>query len=98
VTQKIEQTKKAFPVVASLVRIQLINNLDVDELLHNIERIFMSKSISPKGNSCFIVAMEMVLDIYICPHNKSIPVVCMGGTPKIIERRGSNILACQVRI
>ncbi len=48
VTQKIAQVKKAFPVVASLVRIHLISNLDVNELLRSTKRRFKSKSI-PTG-------------------------------------------------
>jgi len=47
VTQMIAQAKKAFSVVASLVRIHLISNLDVNELLRSIKRIFKSKSIPP---------------------------------------------------
>lgn len=47
VTQKIAQAKKAFSVVASLVRIHLISNLDVNELLRSTKRIFKSKSIPP---------------------------------------------------
>jgi len=47
VTQKIAQAKKAFSVVASLVRIHLISNLDVNELLRSTKRIFKSKAIPP---------------------------------------------------
>jgi hypothetical protein len=47
VTQKIAQAKKAFSVVASLVRIHLISNLDVNELLRSTKRRFSSKSIPP---------------------------------------------------
>jgi hypothetical protein len=47
VTQKIAQAKKAFSVVASLVRIHLISNLDVNELLRSTKRSFKSKSIPP---------------------------------------------------
>jgi len=47
VTQKIAQAKKAFSVVASLVRIHLISNLDVSELLRSTKRSFKSKSIPP---------------------------------------------------
>jgi len=47
VTQKIAQAKKAFSVVASLVRIHLISNLDVNELLRSTKRIFKSRSIPP---------------------------------------------------
>ncbi|HRR93141.1 MAG TPA: IS4 family transposase [Bacteroidales bacterium] len=47
VTQKIAQAKKAFSVVASLVRIHLISNLDVNELLRCTKRSFKSKSIPP---------------------------------------------------
>ncbi len=47
VTQKIAQAKKAFSVVASLVRIHLISMLDVNELLRSTKRAFKSKSIPP---------------------------------------------------
>ena len=47
VTQKIAQAKKAFSVVASLVMIHLISNLDVNELLRSTKRKFKSKSIPP---------------------------------------------------
>jgi hypothetical protein len=47
VTQKIAQAKKAFSVVASLVRIHLISNLDVNELLRSTKRSFKSKAIPP---------------------------------------------------
>jgi hypothetical protein len=47
VTQKIAQAKKAFSVVASLVRIHLISNLDVNELVRSTKRNFKSKSIPP---------------------------------------------------
>jgi hypothetical protein len=47
VTQKIAQAKKAFSVVASLVRIHLISNLDVNELLRSTKRSFKSKTIPP---------------------------------------------------
>jgi hypothetical protein len=47
VTQKIAQAKKAFSVVASLVRIHLISNLDVNELLRSTKRNYNSKSIPP---------------------------------------------------
>jgi IS4 transposase len=47
VTQKIAQAKKAFSVVASLVRIHLISMLDVNELLRSTRRRFKSKSIPP---------------------------------------------------
>lgn len=47
VTQKIAQAKKAFSVVASLVRIHLISNLEVNELLRSTKRSFKSKSIPP---------------------------------------------------
>lgn len=48
VTQKIAQAKKAFSVVASLVRIHLISMLDVNELLRSTKRKFNSK-LSPPG-------------------------------------------------
>ena len=47
VTQKIAQVKKAFSVVASLVRIHLISMLDVNELLRSTNRRLKSKSIPP---------------------------------------------------
>ena len=47
VTQKIAQAKKAFSVVASLVRIHLISMLDVNELLRSTKRSFKKKSIPP---------------------------------------------------
>jgi len=47
VTQKIAQAKKAFSVVASLVRIHLISMLDVNELLRSTKRIIKSRSIPP---------------------------------------------------
>jgi hypothetical protein len=47
VTQKIAQAKKAFSVVASLVRIHLISMLDVNELLRSTKRGLRSKSIPP---------------------------------------------------
>ena len=47
VTQKIAQAKKAFSVVASLVRIHLISMLDVNELIRSTTRRFKSKSIPP---------------------------------------------------
>lgn len=40
VTQKVSQTKKAFSVVATLVRIHLISLLDVYELLRNTKRTY----------------------------------------------------------
>ena len=47
VTQKIAQAKKAFSVVASLVRIHLISMLDVNELLRSTKRKFANKPIPP---------------------------------------------------
>ena len=47
VIQKIAQTKKAFSVVASLVRIHLISLLDVFELLRSTKREYMKKRGSP---------------------------------------------------
>ena len=47
VTQKIAQAKKAFSVAASLVRIHLISNRDVNELLRSTKRSFKSKAIPP---------------------------------------------------
>jgi hypothetical protein len=47
VIQKIAQTKKAFSVVASLVRIHLISLLDVFELLRSTNREYLKKRGSP---------------------------------------------------
>jgi hypothetical protein len=53
VTQKIAQTKKAFSVVASLVRIHLISMLDVNELLRSTQRSFRSRLGPPGLQLCF---------------------------------------------
>jgi hypothetical protein len=50
VVQKIAQTKKAFSVVASLVRIHLISLLDVFELLRSTKRNYLKKMDSPPIN------------------------------------------------
>jgi IS4 transposase len=47
VTQKISQTKKAFSVVASLIRIHLISLLDVFELLRSTKRTYMTRGLGP---------------------------------------------------
>ncbi len=47
VIQKIAATKKAFSVVATLVRIHLISMLDVCELLRSTVRSYIKKEISP---------------------------------------------------
>jgi hypothetical protein len=47
VTQKIAQAKKAFSVVASLVRIHLISLLDVNELLRSTKRSYNRKNLGP---------------------------------------------------
>ena len=47
VIQKIAQTKKAFSVVASLVRIHLISLLDLFELLRSTKREYLKKRGSP---------------------------------------------------
>ena len=47
VVQKMAQTKKAFSVVASLVRIHLISLLDVFELLRSTKRNYLKKTGSP---------------------------------------------------
>ena len=47
VTQKISQTKKAFSIVATLVRIHLISLLDVYELLRNTKRTYTTKGLGP---------------------------------------------------
>ncbi len=44
VIQKMAQTKKAFSVVASLVRIHLISLLDVYELLRSTKREYLKKT------------------------------------------------------
>jgi len=50
VIQKIAQTKKAFSVVASLVRIHLISMLDVSELLRSTNRDYQLARGSPDGS------------------------------------------------
>ena len=50
VIQRIAQTKKAFSVVASLVRIHLISMLDVNELLRGTNRDFRRARGSPAGS------------------------------------------------
>ncbi len=47
VVQKMSQAKKAFSVVASLVRIHLISLLDVHELLRSTRRAFNKRTESP---------------------------------------------------
>lgn len=49
VIQRISQAKKAFSVVASLVRIHLISMLDVSELLKSTKRGFNHKDKAPPG-------------------------------------------------
>ena len=49
VVQKIAQTKKAFSVVASLVRIHLISMLDVFEMLRSTRREYGNKPLGPPG-------------------------------------------------
>jgi len=49
VIQKMAQTKKAFSVVASLVRIHLISLLDVFELLRSTKREYLKKRGSPSS-------------------------------------------------
>ena len=49
VIQKIAQTKKAFSVVASLVRIHLISMLDMVELLRSNKRAYKSQAGEPPG-------------------------------------------------
>ena len=49
VIQKMAQTKKAFSVVASLVRIHLISLLDVFELLRSTNRAYIKKKGSPSS-------------------------------------------------
>lgn len=50
VIQKMAQTKKAFSVVASLVRIHLISLLDVFELLRSAKREYLKQRGSPGSN------------------------------------------------
>ena len=50
VVQKMAQTKKAFSVVASLIRIHLISLLDVFELLRSTNRNYLKKTGSPPIN------------------------------------------------
>jgi len=50
VIQKMAQTKKAFSVVASLVRIHLISLLDVFELLRSTKREYLKQRGSPGSN------------------------------------------------
>jgi hypothetical protein len=50
VIQKMAQTKKAFSVVASLVRIHLISLLDVFELLRSTKREYLKQRGSPRSN------------------------------------------------
>ena len=49
VVQKIAEAKKAFSVVASLVRIHLISMLDVYELLRSKKRAYAPKLVEPPG-------------------------------------------------
>lgn len=49
VIQKIAQVKKAFSVVASLVRIHLISMLDLGQLLRSSNRAFHKYTGSPPG-------------------------------------------------
>jgi hypothetical protein len=51
VIQKIAQTKKAFSVVAALVRMHLISMLDVNELLRSTSRDYKTARGSPNGTS-----------------------------------------------
>ncbi|MBI5541574.1 MAG: IS4 family transposase [Bacteroidia bacterium] len=50
VIQKMAQTKKAFSVVASIIRIHLISLLDVFELLRSIKRGFIKNQNAPPTN------------------------------------------------
>ena len=50
VIQKMASTKKAFSVVASLVRIHLISLLDLFELLRSTKREYLKKRSSPSSN------------------------------------------------
>ena len=50
VVQKMAQTKKAFSVVASLIRIHLVSLLDVFELLRSTNRNYLKRTGSPPTN------------------------------------------------
>ena len=45
VLQKIAKTKKAFSIVATLIRIHLVSMLDVNELLRNVKRSYAKTKI-----------------------------------------------------
>jgi len=49
VIQKMAKVKKAFSVVASLVRIHLISMLDINQLLRSTQRMFNKQNNSPPG-------------------------------------------------
>jgi phosphoserine phosphatase len=49
VVQKLAKVKKAFSVVASLVRIHLISMLDINQLLRSSNRMFNKQNNSPPG-------------------------------------------------
>ena len=51
VIQKMAQTKKAFSVVAALIRIHLISMLDVYELLKSTTRIYLKKQKPPPNQN-----------------------------------------------
>ncbi len=55
VVQKMAQTKKAFSVVASLIRIHLISLLDVFQLLRSTKRDYLKKTGSPPVNLQYIL-------------------------------------------
>ena len=56
VIQKIAQTKKAFSVVAALVRMHLISMLDVSELLRSTNRSYQITRGSPQDR------MQLILE------------------------------------
>jgi len=56
VIQEIAQTKKAFSVVAALVRMHLISMLDVSELLRSTNRSYQVARGSPKDK------MQLILE------------------------------------
>ena len=58
VLQKMAKVKKAFSVVASLVRIHLISMLDVFELLRSTRRYYNSKSEAPPGEIQMKIAFK----------------------------------------
>jgi len=58
VLQKKADTKKAFSIVATLVRIHLISMLDVYELLRGTKRAFEKSQNSPPNTGQFILNLQ----------------------------------------